>query len=69
VRVVGEALINVAPYGFSMLPEKYCEDAKRGRVSLRKLPRYPVEVLVFAHGLPIVSGAAERLAEVAGVAG
>ena len=60
--IFGDALIHAAPYGFSMLPEKYCEDAKAGRQSLRKLAQFPVEIMVFAHGMPIVSRAAERLA-------
>jgi len=62
VLILGDALINSAPYGFSMLPDKYCADAKAGRESLKKLLRFPAEVLTFAHGLPIVSQAAERLA-------
>lgn len=64
VLVIGDALIHVAPYGFSMLPGKYCSDAEAGRESLRKLTRYPVEVITFAHGLPIVARARERLAGV-----
>jgi hypothetical protein len=66
VLVVGDALIHVAPYGFAMLPEKYCEDVKAGRKSLRKLVRYPVEIVTFAHGLPIVARARERLAGLVG---
>ena len=66
VLVIGDALIHVAPYGFAMLPEKYCADAKAGRESLKKLLRYPVEVMTFAHGMPIVAGARERLAGVVG---
>ena len=62
VLIVGDALINSAPYGFSILPDKYCANAKAGRESLKKLLRFPAEVLTFAHGLPIVSQAAERLA-------
>ena len=49
-----------------MLPEKYCEDAAKGRESLKKLLRFPVEIVTFAHGLPIVSQARQRLAGVAG---
>jgi hypothetical protein len=64
--IVGDALINIAPYGFSILPDKYCEDPKRARESLKKLLRFPVEILTFAHGLPIVSQARERLAGVVG---
>jgi len=66
--VVGDALINVPPYGFAMLPRKYCEDAEAGAESLKKLLRFPVETLTFAHGLPIVSHARERLAELIGQA-
>ena len=60
--VLGDALVNVAPYGFSILPDKYCADPKLGRESLKKLLRFPTGILTFAHGLPIVSGASERLA-------
>jgi len=59
--LVGDALINLPGLGFSMLPEKYCEDANAGRLSLKKLLPYAVEVMTFAHGLPIVSKAKERL--------
>lgn len=62
VLIVGDALIHAAPYGFSVLPAKYCEDAGKGKESLKKLLRYPVEILMFAHGLPIVARARERLA-------
>jgi len=64
--LVGDALINAEPYGFSMLPDKYCEDPKSARQALKKLLRFPAEMLVFAHGLPIVSQAAERLAGLVG---
>jgi len=37
---VGDALIHLDPYGFSVLPEKYCDDAKSLRDSLRKLFRF-----------------------------
>jgi hypothetical protein len=66
VLLLGDALINIAPYGFAILPDKYCEDPKLARESLRKLLRYPVEVLAFAHGLPIVSEAGSRLAALVG---
>jgi len=66
VLLVGDALINLPPYGFSVLPRKYCEDAEAGAESLKKLLRYPVETLAFAHGLPLVSQARERLAELIG---
>jgi hypothetical protein len=64
--IIGDALIHAPPFGFSMLPEKYCEDAKAGRESLKRLAGLPVDLLAFAHGLPIVSRARERLAALIG---
>ncbi len=60
---VGDALIHLAPHGFALLPGKYCADAKVLRASLGKLLRFPFEVLTFAHGLPLVSNARQRLAQ------
>ena len=59
--IVGDALINFEPYGFALLPAKYCRDFKRMRRSLRKLLDYPFERMLFAHGMPILSRARERL--------
>jgi len=59
--VIGDALINFEPYGFTFLPEKYCANAKEMRRSLRKLLDYKAERMLFAHGTPILSGASERL--------
>ena len=59
--IVGDALINFEPYGFALLPEKYCENIKQMRESLRKLLRYDAERVLFAHGMPILSGATARL--------
>lgn len=61
---VGDALIHLAPHGFTLLPEKYCADAKELRVALGKLLRFPFEVLTFAHGLPLVAHARRRLAQI-----
>jgi glyoxylase-like metal-dependent hydrolase (beta-lactamase superfamily II) len=58
---VGDALIHLPPYGFAPLPDKYCADAKQMRDSLGKLLRFPFEVLTFAHGLPLVTDAHQRL--------
>ena len=58
---VGDALINLPPFGFAPLPEKYCADGKEMRASLGKLLRFPFEVLTFAHGLPVVTRARHRL--------
>lgn len=59
--IVGDALINFEPYGFALLPEKYCENIKQMRESLRKLLRYDAERILFAHGMPILSEANARL--------
>jgi Metallo-beta-lactamase superfamily len=59
--VVGDALINFEPYGFALLPAKYCSNFKTMRRSLSKLLDYPFERMLFAHGIPILSRARERL--------
>ena len=59
--VVGDALINFEPYGFTLLPPKYCTDQKELRRSLKKLLDWPFERLLFAHGSPILSSARQRL--------
>jgi glyoxylase-like metal-dependent hydrolase (beta-lactamase superfamily II) len=59
--IVGDALINFEPHGFTSLPRKYCSNEKEMRRSLRKLLDYKAERIFFAHGTPILSGASERL--------
>lgn len=59
--VIGDALINFEPYGFALLPPKYCADAKMMRRSLAKLLDYSFERMLFAHGLPILASARDRL--------
>jgi len=59
--IVGDALTNFEPYGFTFLPRKYCIDEKNMRRSLRKLLARQAERLLFAHGTPILSGASARL--------
>jgi glyoxylase-like metal-dependent hydrolase (beta-lactamase superfamily II) len=59
--IVGDALINFEPYGFSFLPRKYCLNQKQMWSSLRELLARPAERLLFAHGVPILSGATARL--------
>jgi glyoxylase-like metal-dependent hydrolase (beta-lactamase superfamily II) len=59
--VLGDALINFEPYGFTFLPPKYCADQPRMRRSLRQLLDRPCERLLFAHGTPILSDARDRL--------
>lgn len=59
---VGDALIDLPPEGFRLLPDKYCADPKVLRESLQKLLRWEFHVLTFAHGWPITTSARERLA-------
>ena len=65
--VVGDALINFEPYGFGLLPAKYCRDSKRMRQALPKLLDYSFERMLFAHGTPILSGARTKLEELLAV--
>lgn len=62
--VVGDALINVEPYGFALLPKKYCSDQEEMRRSLWQLLNFSFERLLFAHGYPLVASTQERLEEV-----
>jgi glyoxylase-like metal-dependent hydrolase (beta-lactamase superfamily II) len=57
--IVGDALINCEPYGFAVLPRKYCSNEKQMQRSLRKLLAYKAERMLFAHGTPILSGASD----------
>ncbi|MDP9291556.1 MAG: hypothetical protein M3O82_04225, partial [Verrucomicrobiota bacterium] len=59
--MIGDALINLEPHGFSILPEKYCTDVKAGRISLHKLLQFDFDTITFAHGLPIVTVGRARL--------
>jgi hypothetical protein len=59
--VMGDALINFDPYGFTFLPPKYCSNFKLMRLSLSKLLDYSFERMLFSHGEPILSNARERL--------
>jgi len=59
--IIGDALINFEPYGFTFLPARYCSNQKQMRRSLRKLLAYKAERMLFAHGLPILAGATDRL--------
>lgn len=61
--VIGDAVINSGSYGFTLLPPKYCADAKLLRKSLGQLLDYTFERMLFAHGAPILSRARSRLAE------
>ena len=60
--IVGDALINFDPYGFTVLPPKYCTSQRRLLQSLRRLLEFDFARLFFAHGYPITAHARERLA-------
>ena len=60
---VGDALIHLPPAGLGILPDKYCSDPKQLRHSLGKLLSFPFDALTFAHGLPLVTQACERLSQ------
>ena len=59
--IVGDALINFEPYGFALLPPKYCANAKEMRRSLRRLLDYNFERMLFAHGTPLMHSARKKL--------
>lgn len=59
--VMGDALIRLDPYGFSLLPAKYCQNQKELRRSLRQLLDWSFERLLFAHGAPLLTRPHERL--------
>jgi glyoxylase-like metal-dependent hydrolase (beta-lactamase superfamily II) len=59
--IFGDALINLEPEGLRLLPEKYREDKKQSLRSLASLGELKPEVLLFAHGQPIIQEAASRL--------
>ncbi len=59
--IMGDALINLEPYGFSFLPPKYCSDAKQMHRSLRRLLDCNFEQMLFAHGTPLTVSARNRL--------
>jgi glyoxylase-like metal-dependent hydrolase (beta-lactamase superfamily II) len=59
--IVGDALINFDPHGFTLLPRKYCTNQKQMIRSLRKLLDLDFARIFFAHGNPIMVRARERL--------
>jgi glyoxylase-like metal-dependent hydrolase (beta-lactamase superfamily II) len=59
--IVGDALINFDPHGFTFLPRKYCTNQKQMIRSLRKLLDLDFARIFFAHGNPIMVRAREKL--------
>ena len=63
VLIFGDALIHLEPEGLRFLPEKYRADKKQALRSLAALEKLSPQILLFAHGNPIVQRASERLAD------
>ena len=61
VLILGDALINLEPEGLRLLPEKYREEKRKSIRSLAALNPLKPQVLLFAHGHPIIQSAAPRL--------
>jgi len=59
--IVGDALINFEPSGFTVLPRKYCLNERQLRQSLWERLTRPAERMLFAHGTPILSEANTHL--------
>ena len=59
--ILGDALINFDPYGFTVLPRKYCRNQKIMIRCLHALLNLEFQRLLFAHGTPITARAPERL--------
>ena len=59
--IMGDALINFDPHGFTLLPRKYCANQKQMIRSLRKLLDLDFSRIFFAHGNPIMIRAREQL--------
>lgn len=63
VLMLGDAIINMSTEtGLEFLPDKYCDDAKQNRASLRQLLDYDFHTLTLAHGAPVTTRAKEKLA-------
>jgi len=61
--LVGDALIGNPPGRISLLSERVMDDPARLRASLRRLLELDFDALLVGDGVPILSGARERLAE------
>jgi len=64
--IFGDALINLEPEGLRPLPEKYREDKKQSLRSFGVLSQLKPQVMLFAHGHPIVQLAAQKLSAILG---
>ena len=62
VLVIGDALTNLD--GLQILPDKYCTNLVLLIESLRRLRSLDFDIACFAHGLPIVGKAREKVAAI-----
>ena len=62
VLVIGDALTNLD--GLQILPDKYCKNFTLLLESLRVLRSLSFDIVCFAHGLPIVGKAREKVAAI-----
>lgn len=62
LMIVGDAVIDLPPHGFSLLPDKYAADPAQLRRSLAKLLDFPFARMTLAHGNPVAADARTRLA-------
>ena len=56
----GDAVVNLDSTGLDFLPEKYCLNQARLKTSLKALEGRRVDIMTFAHGLPIVTETQSR---------
>jgi glyoxylase-like metal-dependent hydrolase (beta-lactamase superfamily II) len=66
ILAFGDAFIHLPGYGFSLLPEGYCTNAKQLQASIQQFRSLSVRLLTFAHGYPVTMKAQERLRELLG---
>lgn len=59
LMVFGDAVVHLPGRSLEILPEKYCRDRSRLAASLRRLPDF--NRAVFAHGMPLMENAADRI--------
>jgi glyoxylase-like metal-dependent hydrolase (beta-lactamase superfamily II) len=61
ILIFGDAVINLETEGLRLLPEKYRTDKKASLRSLAALRKLSPEILLFAHGNPIIQNASQQL--------
>lgn len=59
LMVFGDAVVHLPGRSLEILPEKYCRDRSRLAASLQRLPDF--DHAVFAHGIPLLENAADRI--------